>query len=178
MKQTLATLVAIVVISCLAQPAAAGIIPASAGDPAIPDLVYDPATGNVTLDGTESGPFIGYTLQNATNSFIPGNFTPLLVGVSTVLTSELAEAALAPGSGSIGNVFPTGLDLAGLQALLTVNTVSVALGAPLVPFDLVVLSTTTTGGTAPIPEPSTFLLTGLGMVGLGLYSWRRRRAAA
>jgi len=177
MKQTLATLVAIVVISCLAQPAVAGLIPAGAGDPSIPDLVYDPATGEVTLDA-DSSSIIGYVLKNGTNSFIPANHTPILAGVSTVLTSEISEAALGAGSGSIGLVFPTGLDLSGLTSLLTERTVSTSLGAPLVDFELVVLSASTTTTTAPIPEPSTFLLTGLGMIGLGLYSWRRRRAAA
>ncbi|REJ92454.1 MAG: hypothetical protein DWQ35_12160 [Planctomycetota bacterium] len=125
--------------------------PAAAGDPSIPDLIYDPTTGEVTLDPDGSS-IIGYSLQNATNSFLPGNHTPILAGVTTALTSQLEEAALAPGSGSIGLVFPTGLDLAGLQALLTVNQVSRSLGTPLVPFDLIVLSTSG----VPVPEPASF----------------------
>ncbi|REJ93955.1 MAG: hypothetical protein DWQ35_09295 [Planctomycetota bacterium] len=144
--------------------------PAEAGDPAIPDLIYDAATGEVVLDPDGSS-IIGYSLQNATNSFLPGNHTPILVGVATALTSQLEEAALAPGSGSIGLVFPTGLDLAGLQALLTVNQVSRSLGAPLVPFDLVVLSS------GPVvPEPSTYTMTALAILVLGLYGCGRRRA--
>ncbi|REJ86903.1 MAG: PEP-CTERM sorting domain-containing protein [Planctomycetota bacterium] len=144
--------------------------PAEAGDPSIPDLIYDAATGEVTLDADGSS-IIGYSLQNATNSFLPAGHTPILAGVTTALTSQLEEAALAPGSGSIGLVFPTGLDLAGLQALLTVNTVSRFLGAPLVPFDLVVVSTSA----PPIPEPATAVLSLVGLMGLGLMAWRRRR---
>ncbi|REK30212.1 MAG: PEP-CTERM sorting domain-containing protein [Planctomycetota bacterium] len=179
MKQSLATLMAIAAVLVFTSVASAGLTPSELGDPAIPDLIYDSATGEVTLDVDASPGIIGYSLQNATNSFIPGNFTPILVGVSTALTSQLEEAALASGSGSIGLVFPTGLDLAGLTSLLTVRTVSTSLGAPLLDFDLVVLSattTTTTGTTAPIPEPATITLSLLGAVGLALYSWRRRRS--
>ncbi|REJ66854.1 MAG: hypothetical protein DWQ31_13050 [Planctomycetota bacterium] len=141
--------------------------PAEAGDPSVPDLIYDPTTGEVVLDPDGSS-IIGYSLQNATNSFLPGNHTPILAGVATALTSQIEEAALAPGSGSIGLVFPTGLDLAGLQALLTVNQVSRSLGAPLVPFDLVVL------GGAPVPEMSTLALGALGLLALTLFGLRRR----
>ncbi|REJ70422.1 MAG: PEP-CTERM sorting domain-containing protein [Planctomycetota bacterium] len=144
--------------------------PAEAGDPSIPDLIYDAATGEVTLDPDGSS-IIGYSLQNATNSFLPAGHTPILAGVTTALTSQIEEAALAPGSGSIGLVFPTGLDLAGLTALLSVNQVSRFLGAPLVPFDLVVVS-----GVA-IPEPTTTVLWLFGMAGVGLATWRRRRRA-
>ena len=144
--------------------------PAEAGDPSIPDLVYDSATGEVTLDPDGSS-IIGYSLQNATNSFLPGNHTPILAGVTTALTSQLEEAALAPGSGSIGQVFPTGLDLAGLQSLLTVNQVSRSLGAPLVPFDLVVLN-----AGPVVPEPSTWALGALALAGLVAGKLRRRRA--
>ncbi|REJ86902.1 MAG: hypothetical protein DWQ35_22235, partial [Planctomycetota bacterium] len=69
--------------------------PAEAGDPSIPDLIYDAATGEVTLDADGSS-IIGYSLQNATNSFLPAGHTPILAGVTTALTSQLEEAALAP----------------------------------------------------------------------------------
>ncbi|REJ69134.1 MAG: hypothetical protein DWQ31_05450 [Planctomycetota bacterium] len=141
--------------------------PAAAGDPSIPDLIYDPTTGEVVLDPDGSS-IIGYSLQNATNSFLPGNHTPILAGVTTALTSQLEEAALAPGSGSIGLVFPTGLDLAGLQALLTVNQVSRSLGAPLVPFDLVVLSS------GPVvPEPTTLTMFAVALATLAVVARHR-----
>ncbi len=147
--------------------------PAAAGDPAIPDLIYDPATGEVILDPDGSS-IIGYSLQNATNGFLPGAHTPILAGVTTALPSQLEEAALAAGSGSLGPVFPTGLDLAGLQSLLTVNQVSRSLGTPLVPFDLVVL-----GGSPAVPEPTSLVLWLCGSIGVGLLTrWRRRLSLA
>ncbi|REJ91513.1 MAG: PEP-CTERM sorting domain-containing protein [Planctomycetota bacterium] len=138
-------------------------------DPDIPDLIYNAATGEVILDPDNSA-IIGYSLQNATNSFLPGNHTPILAGVTTALTSQLEEAALAPGSGSIGLVLPTGLTEIELFDLLTVNQVSRSLGSPLVPFDLIVL-----GGT-PVPEPSTVVLAALGLVSLAFFRRRRRRS--
>ncbi|REJ87144.1 MAG: hypothetical protein DWQ35_21960, partial [Planctomycetota bacterium] len=60
--------------------------PAEAGDPSIPDLIYDASTGEVTLDADGSS-IIGYSLQNATNSFLPAGHTPILAGVTTALTS-------------------------------------------------------------------------------------------
>ncbi|REJ69296.1 MAG: PEP-CTERM sorting domain-containing protein [Planctomycetota bacterium] len=124
-------------------------------DPDIPDLVYNAATGEVVLDPDNSS-IIGYSLQNLTNSFLPGNHTPILVGLTTATTAQIEEAALAPGSGSIGAVFPTELTQIDLFNLLSVNQVSRSLGAPLVPFDLIVLP-------APVPEPSTYALAALGL---------------
>ena len=123
--------------------------PAEAGDPSIPDLIYDPATGEVVLS-TDGASIIGYSLKSA-GAFLAGGHTPILGGVSTSLPTELAEAALSSADGSIGFVFPVGLDLAALAGLLTENTVSTGLGAPLVPFDLVVLG-------PAVPEPSAFFV--------------------
>jgi len=141
---------------------------AEAGDPAIPDLIYDSTTGEVILDPDGSA-IIGYSLKSA-GAFLAGGHTPILGGVATSLSTELAEAALSsPGSAmSIGFVFPVGLDLAGLLALLTDNTVSTGLGAPLVPFDLVVVG-------LAVPEPSTFVCSAFGLVGMLMWMRRRRR---
>jgi len=148
-------------------PDEAGLgVPAEAGDPAVPDLIYNPATGEVILD-PDGASIIGYSLKSA-GSFLGGNHTPILGGVSTSLSTELAEAALSSPAGpmSIGFVFPTGLDNAALAALLSENTVSTGLGAPLVPFDLVGIS-------AAVPEPMTLLLSAFGLFGLGLMAARR-----
>jgi len=149
----------------------ATLTPAAAGDPGIPDLIYDPATGEVILD-PDGAAIIGYSLKSG-GLFLPGGHTPILGGVSTSLATELAEAALSsPGSAmSIGFVFPTGLDLAGLVALLSENTVSTGLGAPLVPFDLVVLG-------PAVPEPASGLLAAIALAALGCVACHRRRRRA
>ena len=147
--------------------------PAAAGDPNVPDLIYNPATGEVVLDADGSG-IIGYSLKNGTNSFFSASHTAILGGVTTSLASELSEAALSSpaGANSIGLVFPLGLDLAGLSAFLTTNEVSRSLGAPIVSFDLVI------SGVA-VPEPSAIRLAVLGLlpglVAMGLFGRRRRR---
>ena len=140
--------------------------PAAVGDLSIPDLIYDAATGEVTLDVDGSG-IIGYVLKNGTSDFSFGNHLQILAGVKTSVLNELSEAAFASsvGANSIGNVFPTGMNLAALTAYLTVNQVSTSLGAPVVPFDLVVI-----GGTPAVPEPSTYAMAVLGLLALGLLS--------
>ena len=149
-----------------------GLVAAEAGDANIPDLIYNAATGEVTLDVDGSG-IIGYVLKNGSNSFAFGNHLQILAGVKTSVAGELSEAAFASsvGANSIGNVFPTGMNLAALTAYLTVNDVSRSLGAPVVPFDLVVI-----GGPVftSVPEPSTYVMAALGLLGLSILARRRR----
>ena len=174
MTKSLATIVALSAVLMFSSIASAGLMPADAGDPLVPDLIYHSANGEVFLDVDGSPGIVGYVLKNGTNSFIPGGFSQMLAGVFTAITSEVSEAAFASsvGSNSIGLVFPTGLNLAGLTALLETNTSSSSLGSPLVPFDLIVITSTT--GTTGVPEPATFAMAAMGLVGMGLYTWRRR----
>ncbi len=143
------------------------------GDPAIPDLIYDPITGEVVIDW-EGNTLISYVLKNETSSFIPGNFGTILLGSFPTSTSnELSESTsfAEPGvtTRSMGNVFPAGLDLTGLQSMLTVNSIVLTLGGPQLPFDLVVL-----GGA--VPEPSALWLALTGLVGLILNAVHRGRS--
>ena len=148
-----------------------GLVAAEAGDANIPDLIYDPVTGEVVLDVDGSG-IIGYVLKNGDGTFVFGSHLQILAGVKTSASGELSEAAFASGSGSIGFVFPAGMDLAALTAYLTVNNVSRSLGAPVVPFDLVVLG-------AAVPEPAAVTLGGISFLALfGLaYARMMRRYA-
>jgi len=170
MKQSFAVLTALVAVLAFSSVASAGLMPADAGDPAIPDLIYDYLTGEVTLSQDGAAGLIGYSIKSA-GAFLPGGHTPILGGVTTSLTTEIAEAALSTPAlpASIGVILAPGLDLAALTGTLTDNTVSTGLGAPLVPFDLVVVNQS-----SPVPEPATIAMALMGLVGLGLYGWRRR----
>ena len=140
------------------------------------DLVYDPATGNVKLDPSEAagGVICSFQFENDDDTFIPGNYISLL-GISMFggPSEDVTTAVIADTDGwwagfdvtkDIGNVFPAGMDLAGLEAYLTTAVYTGARGTGQQIIDLVV-----------IPEPSTMaMLTGLlGLIGV---FWRRRRA--
>ncbi len=139
--------------------------------PEIPDLVYNSDTGEVFVDPDGSS-IVAYTLQNADNAFFAGDHTPVLGGTFTSEVHTLAEAGLPPltSPASIGNVFGTGMNVVDLFDLLGTNQVSRGSGQPLVPFDLVVV-----GGGPAVPEPSTYAMAGLALLGLGLAGLKRRR---
>ena len=68
------------------------------------------------------------------------------------------------GTFSIGNVLPTGLDLAGLSSFLSLAVYTGSLGTGTRSFELFV-----------IPEPSTLVLAGVGILGLCALGWKRRK---
>jgi len=175
MNRGFATVALLVATMFLASPALATVTPAGDLDPAIPDLIYDSATGDVTIDW-EGNTLISYVLKNGSNSFIPGNHSTILLGsFPTATSNELSESTsfAEPGvtTRSMGNVFPTGMNLTGLQSLLTVNSIILSLGGPQIPFDLVVIN-----DAPPVPEPAAIAMAAMGLLGIGLIGWRRRRS--
>ena len=134
------------------------------------DLIYDSPTGNVTLDQTEAagGIMNNFVLKNAVggNDFNTSvvNF-PFSGSLKTDLPTEISQtdplfAGFTGGDQwSLGAIFPTGMDLSGLQSLLTQNSYVGAPGSGFQDLDLLVT-----------PEPAT-----LGLLLLGGLALLRRR---
>lgn len=138
-------------------------------DPAIADLIYDPSSGNVTLDASEAAGAIltNYVLKNADGTFIPGNWNAVLPGFFDTATAfEISESdgtgAGVAGLLDLGDILPTGMDQAALAAYLTDASYVGQLGSGVGEFELVV-----------IPEPASLALLGLG----GLLLIGRRRGS-
>ena len=145
------------------------------GNPDAADLIYDPATGNVTLDAgdTASGKFISFVLASDANNMLPENLTkssdgsagPFFnVGTNTDATTfQIGQTdPLNQGAGpliDLGNIFPAGMDNRSLGEYLKLAEYASELGV---------------GGTLDlvwIPEPSGLAL-GL-LAALGMLRYRR-----
>ena len=133
-------------------------------DPNQSDLIYDPATGNLTINPTEGpgGVLTGYVLQSD-GQFLPGEHNQVLGGLLTAIADELSEATFGGISSlaDLGNVLAPGLSLAELEALLTTANYTGTFGTGVQRLDIV-----------RIPEPATMILLGLG----GLLTVLRRSA--
>ena len=109
------------------------------------DLIYDPVTGNVKLDSANAagGVLSAFKLESAAQFIPPHNMviaaSPSFYTSTDSLMQETANP-FSPPSGvfDLGDVFPTGLDLAGLTAMLTTAQYNGALGTPITPFELFV----------------------------------------
>ena len=132
------------------------------------DLVYDPATGNVTIDAsdTAAGQIISFVIGTDQNNMdTSATVVPFIdAGTNTDNTPfQIGQTdPLNQGAGplvDIGNVLPTGMDLTALSEYLTIAEYASELGA---------------GGTLDlrvVPEPSSMVLALFGVFGL----LRRRR---
>jgi len=135
----------------------------------VPNLIYDPATGNVQID-KDGGDFDTYQIRTfldadfneaaciqpftAAYALTTHDLTPFETFESGALGAYLAGA----GPYDLGNILPTGWDLATLSSHLDVARWSLGTGLSGT-FDL-------------IPEPATMILLGIG--GLGVMLKRRR----
>ena len=138
-----------------------------------PNLVYHPGTGNVVLEPgvAPRNKIMGFILINDQGAFKPtadfADRTPWQEPVWDNIPNQMGSADTSfvgtTDPIDLGEVFPTGLDVAGLQSLLTRAQITWALGAAgRGDVDLIV-----------VPEPSSIALLFLGM--LGMVSATRRR---
>jgi hypothetical protein len=131
------------------------------------DLLYDPATGNVQLDASEAAGSVitNFQIENTDGTFDILNYNRLFDGAfgqatgETIGDTDMTFAGLA-GVADLGDIFPVGLDAAGLEAYLKTASYVGAAASGQQTFDLVV-----------IPEPSSLTLVGLG----GWILFRRSR---
>jgi len=135
------------------------------------DLIYDAATGNVKIDPSEAtgGVITNWAFENASAAFnAPGVCVFPTVGyaMNTDTAGQISQTDVTMAGFSyladLGNIFPTGLTVEGLQSLLTTASYVGTVGSGQVDFDLIV-----------IPEPATLALLGLGGVGMLI---RRKRS--
>ena len=144
-------------------------------DPLNPDLIYDPVTGGVSIDadGATILTFVlnseGKFLTNFTQEQLKADTlgldgiqdnTPSVIGwASGVALANIGYTGANFDPAFIGNIFPTGLDLDGLGALLTRADWAGPNGAGSA-FEITL-----------VPEPGMISLAVLG--GLGLLARRR-----
>jgi hypothetical protein len=145
--------------------------PLGVGDPNVADLIYDAATGELTIDPDGTTNIISYVLQTTESpGFIEENHsaagglwnqfvdsTDSQIGATIGLFGEVPITSPV----NIGAVMPSGLSEAQFQAFLSSHEWAIVGGGG--PFDLVW-----------VPEPSSVMLIVIGGLGLLLCDRRRR----
>ena len=122
-------------------------------------LVYNPSTGELSVDPAVGKNLTSINIESAGSKFI-GPYTPkppvLSGSFDNFAANNIFKATFGSNFGAVsfGNVLPTGLNLATLVGDMTVVG-SLDGGGPLGAVDMYV-----------IPEPSTMILLGLAMIGL------------
>lgn len=134
-------------------------------------LVYDPATGNVTIDTSrgEGGGHISWFILESEGGFLPDNFTPWIDSPFTSATTDLigfAADAVEPGVYSAGSILAPGLTLEEVQSTFTsARFVSRAgFGGASFDFETDGLDFGFALATA-VPEPTAMVLISLAMIG-------------
>lgn len=144
----------------------AGGIAWGAGDPTQPDLIYDPATGNVTLDLAElsGGQINNFVLEDLGGGFITGvaNFPSMLSATDTtteISWTDILNPITSPvgGQWDLGPILSDGMTASEVDALLDTATYTTP--------------TFASGSFEVVPEPTTIGIIVVGGMGILL---RRR----
>jgi hypothetical protein len=136
------------------------------------DLLYDPLTGNLSIDPSEGtgGVLTGYVLQS-NDQFIAANHQTHLGGNVTSIAGEISEtnnSSTIMTTIDLGNVLPTGLTLTDLEMLLTTANYVGQSGSSVHELDLIV-----------VPEPQSIALLVVGLLlALLLRQRMKKRVAA
>lgn len=142
-------------------------------------LVYDPATGNVTIDTArgEGGGYTSWFILESEGGFLPDNFTPWIDSPFTSATTDLigfAADAVEPGVYSAGSILAPGLTLEEVQSTFTSARFVSRAGFGGASFDF------ETDGldfgfalAVAVPEPTAMVLISLAMIGFNAKRFER-----